>query len=56
MFDMKISANKGLKGLPREHIQNLLDICLNQNYYIFNNTYYRQKEGLSMGSPLITII
>ena len=27
----------------REHIQNLLDICLNQNYYIFNNTYYRQK-------------
>lgn len=31
---------------------NLTRICMEQNYFRFNNQYYRQKEGLAMGSPL----
>lgn len=29
-----------------------LEICLSQNYFIYNNTVYKQQEGLAMGSPL----
>ena len=59
--DLKIILSKLINSsfsVPsqREHIQNLLDICLNQNYYIFNNTYYRQNEGLPMGSPLSPLL
>lgn len=31
---------------------NLTRVCMEQNYFRFNNRYYRQKEGLAMGSPL----
>lgn len=30
----------------------LTTLCMEQNYFQFNNQYYRQKEGLAMGSPL----
>lgn len=40
--------------LPGEinDIINLTKLSMEQNYFRFNNTYYRQKEGLAMGSPL----
>ena len=31
---------------------NLTRICMQQNYFRFNDQYFRQKEGLAMGSPL----
>lgn len=33
-------------------IGNLIEICLKQNYFIFNDNIYIQKEGLGMGNPL----
>ncbi|XP_052746613.1 uncharacterized protein LOC128199716 [Bicyclus anynana] len=30
----------------------LTHICMEQNYFRFNNDYYQQNEGLAMGSPL----
>lgn len=36
----------------REDLISLTNLCMNQNYFRFNNQYYRQKEGLAMGSPL----
>lgn len=30
----------------------LLEVILNQNYFIFDGNYYIQKKGLAMGSPL----
>lgn len=30
----------------------LLEVVLNQNYFIFDGKYYIQKKGLAMGSPL----
>ena len=36
----------------RDELLGLTRICMQQNYFKFNNTYYRQREGLAMGSPL----
>lgn len=33
-------------------IVHLTNICMQQNYFKFNGGYYKQKEGLAMGSPL----
>jgi hypothetical protein len=30
----------------------IIEICLDQNYFLFNNTFYKQETGLPMGSPL----
>jgi hypothetical protein len=30
----------------------LTTFCMKQNYFRFNDQYYRQREGLAMGSPL----
>lgn len=39
---------------PEEKCQllNLTSLCMQQNYFMFDNTFYQQKEGLAMGSPL----
>jgi hypothetical protein len=37
--------------LEREELTNLTDICLEQNYFLFNGQYYSQSHGLPMGSP-----
>ena len=40
----------------RDELITLLSLCLNQNYFKFNNTYYTQNTGLPMGSPLSPLI
>jgi hypothetical protein len=35
----------------KEEILNILDIILEQNYLQFNNQFYKQNEGLTMGAP-----
>jgi hypothetical protein len=34
----------------------LLELCVNQNYFLFNNNFYKQTDGLAMGSPLSPIL
>ena len=40
----------------RSDILKLIDPCLDQNYFLFNNTIYRQNNGLPMGSPLSPLL
>lgn len=35
-----------------DDIMRLLRVVLRQNYFSFNDTFYHQKDGLAMGSPL----
>jgi hypothetical protein len=37
-------------------IQNMLKIILQQNYFQFDNQYYKQNIGLAMGAPKSAII
>ncbi|KAI5642939.1 reverse transcriptase (RNA-dependent DNA polymerase) domain-containing protein [Phthorimaea operculella] len=36
-------------------LQHTISVCLEQNYFTFNNTIYKQNQGLAMGSPLSPI-
>lgn len=35
-----------------DELISLTRMCMEQNYFRFNNQYFKQKEGLAMGSPL----
>jgi hypothetical protein len=39
-----------------EEILELTNTCLNQNYFLFNNDYFQQLDGLAMGSPLSPLL
>lgn len=40
----------------KQEILNLLQICLDQSYFLFEDTFYESKEGLIMGSPLSPLL
>ncbi len=35
---------------------NLIELCVESTYFCFEDTFYEQKEGASMGSPLSPIL
>ena len=42
--------------LPVDTILELLAFCLNNTYFVFQDTYYEQTKGAAMGSPISPII
>ena len=52
----KIDA--GVIQIPIEKPQflSLIELCVNNNYFQFKDQYYRQKFGISMGSPLSPVL
>lgn len=40
----------------RDEFQNLFNLCMDQNYFTFDNKFYRQTSGLPMGSPLSPLL
>ncbi|XP_072377912.1 uncharacterized protein [Diabrotica undecimpunctata] len=38
------------------YIIQLLQLCLDQDFFVFNNNYYRQPDGLAMGSCLSPLL
>ena len=39
-------------NIPREELKELLELCTKQVHFSFNNTLYKQSDGVAMGSPL----
>ena len=39
-----------------QHIMQLLNLCPNSTYFLFQGQYYVQREGSAMGSPVCTIV
>ena len=39
-------------GMKRNQFKKLLEVCVNDNHFIFKNQHYVQHEGFAMGSPL----
>ncbi len=37
-------------------LYNLVELCVQSTYFCFEETFYEQKEGASMGSPLSPIV
>jgi len=42
--------------LVKDEFMILFDTCLKQNYFRFNNVFYKQLHGLSMGSPISPLV
>ena len=42
--------------LQEDDILELLDICMNTTYFIYQQEYYQQQHGIAMGSPISPII
>ena len=43
---------KYFHGLLKEELKHLLIVCTQQSHFQFNNEYFDQTDGISMGSPL----
>ena len=41
--------NDHVRGMSKEDFKVLLDLAINDTYFIFNNEYYKQVDGLAMG-------
>ena len=46
------NKKRKIKGLLRKHCKELLNHATKKSCFLFNNTYYKQVDGMSMGSPL----
>ena len=43
-------------SLQAEDVLQLLDLCLNTTYFLYQGEFYQQKQGAAMGSPISPII
>ena len=46
------SDNENPPNIPKHNFHNLLNIATKETFFMFNNKYYKQVDGVSMGSPL----
>ena len=42
--------------LSPERITELLDVCLRSTYFSYQDTFYEQREGAAMGSPVSAVV
>ena len=43
-------------ALSADQVSHLLELCLKNNYFVYDGQYYKQKEGAAMGSPVSPIV
>ena len=43
---------KKVKGILKRHFKQLLDLSTKSSCFLFNDNYFRQIDGVAMGSPL----
>ena len=46
------TGKKKVKGLLKRHFKELLNLSTKSSCFLFNDNYYRQIDGVAMGSPL----
>ena len=50
--DNLYNDNKNPTNTSRHNSRNLLKIATKESFFTFNNKYYKQVDGVAMGSPL----
>ena len=50
--DNLYNDNENLPNIPKHYFRNLLNITTKETFFMFNNKYYKQVDGVAMGSPL----
>ena len=46
------NENESFRGMPKKDFRKFLELAMEDTYFIFNGSYYKQIDGLAMGSPL----
>ena len=41
-----------VNGICRDEFKKLLELASKDSFFMFNNTFYKQTDGVAMGSPL----
>ena len=44
--------NSTINGIPKGHFRKLLELYTSESFFMFNGSYYKQIDGVAMGSPL----
>ena len=52
MSKLFTSSTSVMLGLSRTIFKNLLELSVLNSFFVFNNKYYKQTDGLGMGQPL----
>ena len=50
--DNLYSDNENPPNIPKHNFRNFLNIATKETFFMFNNKYYKQVDGVAMGSPL----
>ena len=50
--DNLYNDNENPPNIPKHDFRNLLNIATKETFFMFNNIYYKQVDGVAMGSPL----
>ena len=50
--DNLYNDNENPPNIPKYDFRNLLNIATKKSFFMFNNKYYKQVDGVAMGSPL----
>ena len=50
--DNLYNDNENLPNIPKHDFRNLINIANKESLFTFNNTYYKQVDGVAMGSLL----
>ena len=50
--DNLYNDNENTPNIPKHDFRNLLNIATKESFFLFNNKYYKQVDGVAMGSPL----
>ena len=46
------AGRKSTRGFSRDQFKRFLSLSVNDSFFLFNGTYYEQRNGVAMGSPL----
>ena len=50
--DKLFENNTNVNNLTKESFRSLLELATLDSFFIFDGKYYKQKDGIAMGSPL----
>lgn len=56
IIDNKWHILKDFTPLPKDEFQRALDFTLTTNFFQFRDTFYKQLDGVAMGSPISSVI
>ena len=52
IFDILFTNTTNIDGTTKDYFHKLLSICMSESLVFFDGEFYKQIDGVAMGSPL----